>query len=144
MTNVQRFRPGVKIKLSENVSPNGRYCEYAGMKGKVVSNLDTWDNSISEILFENGDTLRNVGYSIVSIYDEPIEKGSVLKSMEKELNKLKLSQKVLESKIKFMKETGAEKFDKVQFAIYNTLQTIPDDLSTIEKAKMLAQEIGKS
>ncbi len=79
-------------------------------------------------------SLTHVGYS----------SASTLVEVQEELAEAKEVVKLLETKIAFMKETGAEEFDDNEFKVYNTL-TILDEkkLSKLDKARAIAALINR-
>jgi hypothetical protein len=62
--------------------------------------------------------------------------------LEKRMEELKAEMEEVESKIRFLNETGSELFDSDEYKVYSTLKLLDNDkLSTIEKSKVIAQLI---
>ena len=85
------------------------------------------------------------GYSVGFAYDYEMEVIFInLETIEQELLKKQLEVETLKDKIKWMKEAGVAEFNEDQFKVYQTLKLLDNnDLSTIEKSKLIAELIKK-
>ena len=77
------------------------------------------------------------------VYEWEMEEiGNSKKLLEKRMEDLKAEMEEVENKIRFLNETGSEKFDLDEYKVYSTLKLLDNDkLSTIEKSKVIAQLI---
>ncbi len=116
---------GVTIGAQVGLSPNFQ-CYMSGAN-IYVSILNT-TGSVNAFNWN----LTHVGYLSASTLEE----------IGEELKEAKEAVKLLETKIAFMKETGAEEFDENEFKVYNTL-TILDEkkLSKLDKAKAICDRL---
>lgn len=63
--------------------------------------------------------------------------------IEDELAAKKVDISILESKLKYIEETGVDAFDETEFKVWNTLTVVDNKkLSKLEKARAIAQLIG--
>jgi hypothetical protein len=85
------------------------------------------------------------GHSVGFAYDYEMEVIFInLETIEQELLKKQLEVETLRDKIKWMKEAGVAEFNEDQFKVYQTLKLLDNnDLSTLEKSKLIAELIKK-
>jgi hypothetical protein len=85
------------------------------------------------------------GHSVGFAYDYEMEVIFInLETIEQELLKKQLEVETIKDKIKWMKEAGVAEFNEDQFKVYQTLKLLDNnDLSTLEKSKLIAELIKK-
>jgi hypothetical protein len=111
---------------------------HIGREMYVVSKYDCTSNSWRLSESPNG---PSIGWA----YDYEMEVINInLETIEQELLKKQLEVETLKDKIKWMKEAGVSEFNDDQFKVYQTLKLLDNnDLSTIEKSKLIAELIKK-
>jgi hypothetical protein len=142
MKNYKNIKIGTKVKVV------GNKCSHTYEIGKtyeVYTKQAGTSDSHTCILKNSEDRTGNNIYlsdlEITSMTKTEIEENIV--SLEN--NKIKIDQEISleKSKISYLEETGLTEINEDEFKVYGVLKTLKQDLTDIERAKIIAQLINQ-
>lgn len=143
-----KFKKGMKIRIKPTVSKKGFYAELAGKTGVVEEGPDYYSGgAIKRIRLDSGETLYNVGSTVVEPYDKITagEKRTFIERKKELQSKIRELQKEIEEidkKIEYMEENNLNKFDPIEYKIYLTLKKIEEEnIDKMQKSKEIAKLI---
>jgi hypothetical protein len=130
---------GKKVKIIK--TPCGKQSSNFRNEGREMYVVAKYGSTPNSWLLSTSPNGHSVGFA----YDYEMEVIFInLETIEQELLKKQLEVETIKDKIKWMKEAGVAEFNEDQFKVYQTLKLLDNnDLSTIEKSKLIAELIKK-
>jgi len=76
----------------------------------------------------------------ISLYTDYIVAGqATVEDFENKVKELETEIRIVKSKVKWMSENSVEKYDELQFKIWNTLQIVKDEKDSVKAAKLISE-----
>ena len=130
-----KFKRGQKIRIKHSVSPNGKYSKVRGHIG-VIEDCK-WDGTYT--IKVNGTTFSYVSSTVLESAETPQTEKEYMISQR---NSLRKKAEELDSRLKYLEETGKATFNEKEYKIYKALQTMDTNMPDIQKAQVIAEIVS--